>query len=156
MSWYRVWGGLGTKLFVLGGMFRPTKSIMYVPCPIARFQQFILLIVQFCTKKKIQKILFWIRCSGIWISAQDHAVWFIIRLIPVDFFISTKLGGLIPTGRFDTSQVPARGKSVGLALQYHYMIHRVGRVKDFITHLADISRKECDWRILWRYTNTPP
>jgi len=122
---------------------RPNQYCMF-PARLPDFSNLFYSSFSSVQKRKYKKSCFGSDAPGYESQHKTMRPGFITRLIPVDFFISTKLGGLIPTGRFDTSQVPARGKSVGLALQYHYMIHRVGRVKDFITHLADISRKECD------------
>jgi len=63
---------------------RPTRSLIYVHCLIARFQEIIYPIVQY----KYQNLVQIIRCSRIWSSAQDCAILFLF-LNMVEWLIST-------------------------------------------------------------------
>jgi len=109
----------GTFIYIL----RPTQSMMYVPLLVNRCQESILLFVQYKYLKSfpedfmLQDLILRTRLCGTGFASQHCWV--------VDFcLINMFRRKCFAPIRYQL----LKGKSAGLALQYFYMIHRVGRI----------------------------
>jgi len=105
---------------------RPTESIMHIPFQVNRFQNSILLIVQYKYLKSCSEDFLLKNPTKIRSSAQDHAILHLL-LNTVGFFISNRQKSACWKWFVPQLYQLRRDILEGPALKYFYMIHRVGR-----------------------------